>query len=197
MSKKIAESVSAIVNDLKGLSAEERVRAVRAALTIYGDQGDPGIQADKSKGTGESPGGNSGSAGGEAETHGISTGGAAWMKKNGISRARIDEVFDIADGKAKLILGEPIGKTIREQVLNTYVLTGIASLIGKGEASFSDEDARGNCTNLGCYDKTNHAKYLKEFGNRVTGSKTAGWKLTAPGLKAAADLITPATKDVK
>jgi hypothetical protein len=191
MSKKIAESVSAIVNDLKGLSAEERVRAVRAALTIYGDRADAGSSPEAPGSAGEGGSAGSGAPSREAEAHGISGSGATWMKKNSVSRERIDEVFDIVAGKATLILGEPIGKTTREQVLNTYVLTGVAALLAKGDASFSDEDARANCTNLGCYDKTNHAKFLKEFGNKVTGNKTAGWRLTAPGLKAAVDLIAP------
>ncbi|GGK17241.1 hypothetical protein GCM10011394_28060 [Luteimonas terricola] len=73
--------------------------------------------------------------------------------------------------------------------MNTYLMLGIAAFLSTGEASFTDKDARELCEHFGCYDATNHAKYIKEFGNKITGSKSSGWKLTAPGLNAAAELV--------
>jgi hypothetical protein len=73
--------------------------------------------------------------------------------------------------------------------MHTYLMQGFAAFLATGEASFSDKDARDLCEHFGCYDATNHAKYIKEFGNRITGSKNAGWKLTAPGLTAVAELL--------
>ena len=70
-----------------------------------------------------------------------------------------------------------------------YVLTGIARLLATGEPSFDDKAARAACKNLGCLNETNHASYIKDRGNRMTGSKETGWKLTAPGLALGAALI--------
>ena len=91
-----------------------------------------------------------------------------------------------------LILGEPIGKSDRVKTINTYLLTGIAALLESGTANFQDETARKNCESLGCYDQNNHSKYMKEFGNKITGSKKTGWKLTGPGLVAGAEILKPA-----
>lgn len=57
------------------------------------------------------------------------------------------------------------------------------------DPTFSDGEARELCTQFGCYDQGNHSKIYKDFGNRATGSKNAGWKLTNPGLVAAAGLL--------
>jgi Rieske Fe-S protein len=66
-----------------------------------------------------------------------------------------------------------------------------------GGTDFSEDTARQYCQHLGCYDSPNHSKYLKGFGNKITGSKDSGWKLTAPGLTAAAKLICPVEEDEK
>jgi hypothetical protein len=68
-------------------------------------------------------------------------------------------------------------------------MAGLAALFSSGEASFSDDAARNVCTHFGCYDQRNHSTYVKALGNNVTGSKSAGWKLTAPGLTAIANRV--------
>jgi hypothetical protein len=68
-------------------------------------------------------------------------------------------------------------------------LTGVGALLKSGKAEFADEAARNNCENLGCYDMNNHGKTLEKLGNTITGSKKNGWKLTTPGLTAAAALL--------
>jgi len=183
MSNKVADRVGGIVKQLQGLSAEERRRAVDAALTVFGDL---------SQGPARSsvPAAAKGS-GGEETPKGLSTAGVAWINKNGVSREQIDETFHVEDGKVTLILGEAIGRSDREKTVNTYLLTGIAALLQSGSANFTDETARTNCDDLGCYDKNNHAKYMGDFGNKITGSKKVGWKLTGPGLTAAAALLKP------
>jgi hypothetical protein len=68
-------------------------------------------------------------------------------------------------------------------------MAGLASLIGSGDPSFTDEQARALCVHFGCYDNGNHSTFVKALGNQATGSKTSGWKLTSPGLSAIAELI--------
>jgi hypothetical protein len=113
----------------------------------------------------------------------------AWIKKNEIEAATLDEMFHLDDGKVELILAKAIGKSKRAQTVNTYILTGLAAFLETGDPAFSDETARAYCQHLGCYDSPNHSNYVKAFENKITGSKGTGWKLTAPGLVAAASMI--------
>lgn len=96
------------------------------------------------------------------------------------------------DGSGATLLSA-VGDGKRQQTINTYLLTGVAALLSTGKAEFTNETARNNCENLGCYDIGNHANTLKKFENKITGSKAVGWKLTAPGLTAAAALLKSST----
>ena len=182
MSNKIAVVVTKIVSALAGLeNADERQRAVQAALTVYGDRAittPPTSTPDKTAQVSE---------GADASPDGIHASGLAWMKRNSLSVQQIEQLFHIDDSGVSLL--SAVGEGKRQQAINTYLLTGIGALLKSGKAEFEDETARNNCESLGCYDMNNHGNTLKKFGNNITGSKKAGWKLTAPGLTAAAALI--------
>ena len=109
-----------------------------------------------------------------------------WMQQNDLDAEDLEDFYHIMDGEVHLLkLPEGIDKK-KDQVQATYLLCGIAELLRDGDSEFDDEQAREQCTHFGCYDSTNHSKYMKDFGNRITGSKAAGWKLTVPGMRAAA-----------
>jgi len=82
-------------------------------------------------------------------------------------------------------------------VLNVYVMAGIAKLLEAGDPSFDDKTARDLCKSAGCFDNTNHSKYLVDKGNEFAGSKDKGWVLTAPGLKRGAALVKEISKEEK
>ena len=42
---------------------------------------------------------------------------------------------------------------------------------------------------MGFFNEGNHAKYMKEKGNVLGGTKDAGWTLTTPGLKSGAEIV--------
>lgn len=186
MSTTIAAVVSKMVDELSSLKTdEERERAFAAARAVLGMEPRPILPE-------PSPGGDDQAKsllGGDTLT-GVSNAGAAWIKRHGLTRHEVEEYFHIEDGKVTLI-GDGIGSGKREQSINAYLLTGIAALLQAGKAEFTDKTARDYCSQLGCYDAANHSKTTEEFGNRVTGSKKAGWKLTAPGLAAAASILKP------
>jgi hypothetical protein len=186
MSNKIAGVVTKLVSALEGLeNADERRRAIQAALTVFGDpalNGAGGVNV----------------AAGQAsvpvnvDAPGIHAAGVAWMQRNKLTLHEIQQVIHIDDSSANLL--SAVGKGKRQQTINTYILTGVVSLLSTGKPEFTDESARANCENLGCYDMPNHGKTLKNgFDNKITGSKKAGWKLTAPGLSAAAGLLKPSS----
>ncbi|MGD9689481.1 MAG: hypothetical protein AB7K52_07255 [Phycisphaerales bacterium] len=192
MSKNIAAVVTKMVNELEGLkSDEERERAFAGARAVLGMAG--AIPASSAVG-GQSASESSSHDG--AAIDGIASHGMTWVKRSGLSQGDIEKYFHIDGGKVTLI-GEAIGKGKREQSINTYLLTGVASLLETGRAEFTDQTARDYCTQLGCYDPANHSATLSQFGNRITGSKAAGWKLTAPGLSVAAAMLKPKVQEKK
>lgn len=184
MSASITGATTKLFEVLQPLQSEERLRVVEAVLTLLGER------PPKFSG-GSSPG--SGTQGRQDDTpdDGVKLSGAAraWVRKHGISTDALLHHFDISDGKAAVIGLPGSSKEKKAQALSTYLMTGLANFLTTGDASFSDEDARKLCVHFGCYDKGNHSKYLAHLKNRVTGSKNAGWKLTAPGLDAAAELL--------
>src|ERR1700683_5495263 len=179
----ITEITSKIVKLLTPLDSAARQRAIQATLTIFGDVATQDNTATAATGSGKT------------ETHGASGGStvqgkaAAWMRQNDISEAQLAETFDV-DGENTSVIADTIpGKNAKDRTASAYVIQGIARLLATGEATFDDKAARKLCEHFGCYDASNHAGYLGGLGNRVAGSKSKGWKLTAPGMKAGADLV--------
>ena len=180
MAKGITEATTKIYEQLEHLAPEERRRAVDAALTMLGEPATDSKSAKKEdKQQEEAP-----------LVSEFPSSAKAWIRRNKLESSAIAEMFNLENGEFHLDLDTAIGNSKREQTLNTYLLTGVAAFLGTGAASFADASARQNCDHLGCYDPANHAVYVKkEFANKIKGSKNAGWKLTAPGLSAAAKLI--------
>ncbi len=181
MAKGIAEATTKIFEQLETLSPPERLRAVKAALTMLGEPTSEEPLAKAKVQTKE-----------QIVADGFSEKGKTWINKNAIKTSALDEVFHLDGGKVELILAKAIGNSKRSQTVNTYILTGLAAFLETGTTDFADEAARKYCQHLGCYDSPNHSNYVKAFGNRIAGTKASGWKLTAPGLVAAAALLKPA-----
>jgi ABC-type transporter Mla MlaB component len=192
MSNKIAAVVTKIVNALESLdNAEERLRATEAALTVFGDSrtGSPtlGTARSSAKDQGEM---------GRVQIDGVNSAGQTWMSRNGVTKAQLEELIHIDSDGVNVLSTMGAGK--RQQTINAYLLTGVAELLRTGKAEFTDKLARKNCNDLGCYDIANHNKTRNEFGNKITGSKKGGWKVTAPGLAEAATLFkSPAAPEGK
>jgi hypothetical protein len=185
----IADIGREIYNLLEPLDSEGRQKAINGALAMLGEAPTHGA-----------PGGRAIGAAGRSDAAdptliGLSPRGAAWIKQNGLNVAQIEQVFDISNQGVTVIASETPGKNKKEQSRNAYVLLGVSRLLASGDATFADKDARKVCEDLGCYDKANHAAYMNDKGNVLTGSKATGWKLTSPGLKHGADLVKELTKE--
>ena len=175
MAKSPTETLAQMIELLTPLDSENRRRLIGATLTFLGEE------PVKSKRVNEEP------VDEDAEDASLSVRARTWRKQNGLSMEQLQQVFHITDGKVE-VLGVP-GASNKDRTINAYVLSGLARYIGSGELKFDDKSARDICSTSGCYDGTNHSTYLKTKGNLFTGSKDAGWALTMPGLKHAADLI--------
>lgn len=180
----LAEATTKVVEVLTAFSPEERLRIVKASLTLLGDE--LSTLGAKSRGSRESDQMLDSEDSSGSEVHNLAQ---QWMKKNGVTSAQLEHYFHFDQGRVVPIALPGNATSKRDQTANAYLTVGLASYLATGDASFSDADARTFCDQSGCYDKPNHAKTVKAFGNRVTGSKSTGWKLTAPGLSAAADLV--------
>jgi hypothetical protein len=181
MSDPLTAAMTKVIEVLSPLESEQRRRVIHAAFALLGeDAAFKSVAASSNKDSGGSD---------EEAIEGISKAAATWLAKTKITKEQLEQYLHIEGSEVKVI-ALPGNATKRiDQVLHTYLIQGVAAYVATGDASFSDKDARELCQHFGCYDQTNHAKYIKEFGNRITGSKNSGWKLTAPGLAAAGDLL--------
>ena len=176
MSVPIAEASVRVHAILEPYTTEERQRIVRAVMALLGD--------DVARHAPSTP-----PAGGSDGEFGYSAAADAWIKKHGVGVERLHTLFHFANGKAECIGLPRPDLSNKENTVNAYLLQGVAALLGTGDTAFTDDAARRLCNHLGCYDSSNHSKAIKKFGSHITGSPTAGWKLTVPGLAAAAALV--------
>lgn len=174
---KITDVVAQMVGLLEPMPSEDRQRAVKATLTLLGEN-PPGSMAEHAASPEQAAAG---------PMEGVNPAAIAWMKQHGLSLDQLHQVFQISGGNVE-VMGEMPGKNNKEKTINAYVLTGISRLVSTGESGFEDKLARAVCASAGCYDNTNHSKYLRDKGKLFIGSKS-GWVLTQPGRKYGADLI--------
>ena len=185
---KIADVAGRVVRLLGPLSPENQQKVIQASLTLLGISlavGGTTAAALEHKGTPGSVG----------KSHPKLPKAAQWLKQNDLTTDRIENVFDISSDGVPVIASDAPGGNRKEKVHNAYVLLGLSRLLATGEATFDDNSARELCKELGCYDKTNHSAYMGDKGNVLTGSKSSGWKLTAPGLKRGAELVKQLTDE--
>lgn len=181
----LAKATSDMLEILTPLNAEERMRVLHASLALLGEEL-PSRNANSGKGARLAEGGSNSDDDIDAP---LAPPAKAWVKKNNLTIEQMEHYFHFDQGKVKVIAQLGSSKAKREQTANSYLAQGAAAFMATGEASFTDDDARALCEHLGCYDQGNHARNVKALGNKLTGSKSSGWKLTAPGLTAVAELI--------
>ena len=170
-------AIGQVVKVLGPLESEDRHRVIQASLVVL-----------KEKATDVAPE-LTGDAVGLAQVGELPMRARLWAKQNALTSGQLQQVFDFSDGAAIIIAPEIGGKTNSEKTIKAYVLAGVAGLLSSGDPNFDDKAARALCETFGCYDRTNHSKYMKDKGNNFTGTKDGGWKLTAPGLKYGALLV--------
>lgn len=173
MPNSLVESTQKVFDVLEPLPSEDRKKVIQAVMTLLGD-----VVPDQPKKQ-------LGALGDKTVSEnyaGVSAQAQSWLKKNNLSLETLEQYLHIDNGKAEVIELPPGAKSATEKTKACYLMAGLAAFFSTGDASFSDADARELCNHFGCYDQTNHSKYVKQLGNAVTGNKGSGFKLTAPGL---------------
>ena len=171
--------VPKIVDMLTPFESDQRQRIITAVLAILGESIGPTTNSHKTDQKVDI----------EGDAGALPSKAITWMKQNDIKLEQIQQAFHIADGVCEFISSHIPGKNDKEQTHNAYILTGLGKLLSAGDTKFTDKDARALCINAGCYNATNHATYMKDKGNSLTGSKATNWSLTAPGLVQAALIV--------
>jgi hypothetical protein len=107
------------------------------------------------------------------------------------SGGQFENVFDEVDGRMKLIAHIP-GTSKAEKTRNV----ALAVLFGhylRGNEQVASEIIRDACADQGCFDQANFAQALKGLKEKVAMNTKSGGgydvKLTAPGRKAARELV--------
>jgi hypothetical protein len=180
MSSTLLEATTNLHSILEPLSSEDRHKALRAVLMLLGEN---------SSSTASKPSEQHAEDGFSEVPSELPTQAKAWIQRHKISFDLISTFIHMDAGNASVIEIPKTNGSARERSQVGYLMAGLASLFSNGEPSFTDEAARSVCTHFGCYDQNNHSTYVKALGNNVMGSKSTGWKLTAPGLAAIANRI--------
>ena len=181
---KLADATTSVYEILEPFSEVERSKIVGAAMMLLGqalpataalastsvETKEPAVTAEPRE-----------------RVAGLGPKAGRWLSQNGVTSNMLEQCFHLEADPPEVVAEIP-GNSAREKTVNCYLLTGIAAFLKTDESTFSDAIARALCEHAGCYEATNHTKYIK-FGNRATGDKKHGWKILGPGLKDGAALV--------
>jgi hypothetical protein len=182
---KITEIAAKVVRLLGPLESDQRQQVIQASLVLLGESPITSAAAAQSPQPGGKPGGR--------DILGLPPRARAWATQSAITREQLAEVFEIDGGSVAVIASDVPGKGKREKTINAYVVQGLARILASDDGTFDDKSARALCDTFGCYDQANHALNMKGLRNNLTGTKEKGWKLTAPGLRRAAEIVKELT----
>ena len=186
------DALLGLVRVLKPLPSEERVRAVRAAMMYLGES----IDFQPERRDAATPPRTGDRVVSSEINADYPKGVASWMKQNDLSPDEVDQMLQFKDDGSFDIHGVP-GKTKKDQTLNTYIMTGVATFLVSGSREFDDDTARKFCQDIGCLDKPNHASILKDAGPEFSGDKSKGYTLSNVGVKKGAALVKEYAGDGK
>jgi hypothetical protein len=177
-SPNLPDVVGEIYKLLDPLDSTDRQKVIKSAMTLLGEITSVGGVAT-----------NNHEIRNEDEVAKFGSKAARWLSQNGITISAIDEIFHKDGEKVEVIVGDVPGQGKKTKTQNCYLISGVRALLESDEPKFFEADAVFLCKHMGCYDQANHAKTRSDFGNIIAGSKTNGYTLPAPGLRAAAELI--------
>lgn len=127
------------------------------------------------------------------DLEGVSPVAIKWMKRSGLEASKLSAIFSIGGDEIDLVVKKVPGNSNRARAHSVFLLKGIAAYLAGGAARFTHEQVKETCLHYDAYDSANFAKYIKEFGAEVSGSKETGYTLTARGLAAATQVIQELT----
>ncbi len=130
------------------------------------------------------------------ELEGISPVARKWMRRNGLSAARMSELFSLGIEDIDLVATRVPGESARERMHNVMLLQGIASYLSGGVPRIDSERLREAMRHYDADVGGNFNRDVRLWAAEITGTRAAGdLTLTTRGLNAAKDLIKEMTQD--
>jgi hypothetical protein len=181
-----------VIDALRPLPGENRVRIVESALLFLGtpwreERVSTVPRSARLREAGDESGVDAGTSAA------LPRRAQVWLSQSHLALEDLDDVFYRTGGGVRVIATQVPGRTNKDRTCQCYLLSGVRALLESGNARFDDSEGRQLCRELGCFDSSNHMTYLRATGNHLTGSKDAGFELTQPGLRAAAELVRSMT----
>ena len=125
---------------------------------------------------------------------GISPVAKKWMARNGLQANQLSAIFSLGVDEIDLVAKTVPGKNKKEKMHSVFLLKGVAAYLGTGAARFTHEQLKEACLHYDAFDAANFAVNFKAFASEVSGSKSAGYTLTARGLASATEIVKSVTK---
>lgn len=120
---------------------------------------------------------------------GISPIARKWLTRNGISVQGLGAIFSLGVEEIDLIAKAVPGKTKKDKLRSVFLLRGIAAYLGSGAARFTHEQVKETALHYDAFDAANFAVIFKSLAAEISGSKDAGYTLSARGLASATEMV--------
>lgn len=118
----------------------------------------------------------------QGDAEGINSVALRLVKRSGIALQDLEKIFSIGIDDIDLVTPKIPGTSKSDKFHNVLLLKGIAAYLGTGTAKVTHDELKETALHYSAYDSTNASKYLKSFAGDWTGSKAAGYTLSARGL---------------
>ena len=125
----------------------------------------------------------------ESDSEGISPVALKWMRRSGLTSTGLSLLFSLGVDEIDLVAKKVPGETKKDRMHSVLLLKGVAAYLGSGVARVTHEQLKEACIHYDAYDAANFATHLKSFAADASGTKSAGYTLTARGITNATDMI--------
>jgi hypothetical protein len=125
----------------------------------------------------------------ESESEDISPVALKWIRRSGLTSTGLSLLFSLGVDEIDLVAKKVPGENKKDRMHSVLLLKGIAAYLGSGVARVTHEQLKEACVHYDAYDAANFATHLKSFAAEASGTKSAGYTLTARGITNATEMI--------
>ena len=122
-------------------------------------------------------------------SEGVSPVALKWMRRSGLTSSGLSVLFSLGVDEIDLVAKKVPGENKKDRMHSVLLLKGIAAYLGSGVARVTHEQLKEACVHYDAYDPANFATHLKSFAAEASGTKGAGYTLTARGITNATEMI--------
>jgi hypothetical protein len=123
------------------------------------------------------------------DSEGVSPVALKWMRRSGLTSTGLSVLFSLGVDEIDLVAKKVPGENKKDRMHSVLLLKGIAAYLGSGVARVTHEQLKEACVHYDAFDSANFATHLKSFAAEASGTKGAGYTLTARGITNATEII--------